>query len=47
MVKNWKMGKYILRRPDPQIIWPIKEEKDYGKADTFIIEVQKVEDNGF
>ncbi len=31
-LERW--GQYILRRPDPQIIWPIKEEKGlWAKAD--------------
>ncbi|WP_349255140.1 class I SAM-dependent methyltransferase [Acetivibrio sp.] len=31
-LERW--GKYILRRPDPQIIWPIKDEKGlWKKAD--------------
>lgn len=24
-----RFGKYILKRPDPQAIWPMKDEKDY------------------
>jgi len=32
--KTGKMGKYILRRPDPQIIWPIRNENGlWKKAD--------------
>lgn len=31
-LERW--GRYILRRPDPQIIWPLKEETaDWRKAD--------------
>ncbi|WP_373463320.1 class I SAM-dependent methyltransferase [Herbivorax sp. ANBcel31] len=28
-LERW--GKYVLRRPDPQIIWPVSEEKSFSK----------------
>lgn len=41
-----KWGNYILRRPDPQIIWP-KTDKIYGTIGMdFITEVIKVADIG-
>ena len=44
-LERW--GDIVLRRPDPQVMWPIPNEVDYGKILTDITtEVTEVEDNG-
>jgi len=32
-LERW--GKYILRRPDPQVIWPTQKESLWGKVDAY------------
>ena len=39
-LERW--GRYILRRPDPQIIWPLKTEKgEWGKVDAHYVRSSK------
>ena len=41
-----KWGKYILIRPEPQVIWKTKKSSDWKQKMDITIEVVKVEENG-